>query len=78
MHLSLTTNVHPPPRAASEMLIIAFPRNADPHHFNLDPDTNLVFQFNADPDPDFHLNAGPKADPAPYLSDSTLQIFMSK
>jgi hypothetical protein len=69
MHLSRTTNVHappPPPRADSEILSIAFPRNADPHHFNLNPDMDLVFHFNADPDPAFHLNADPNPDPAPY------------
>ena len=32
-------------------------RDADQHHFNVDPDP--AFHFNADPDPAFHLNADP-------------------
>ncbi len=35
------------------------PGVADPHHFNAEPDPDLVFHFNTDPDPHFHLNADP-------------------
>ncbi len=42
-------------------------RNADPHHFNAEPDP--AFHFNADPDPAFHINP----DPDPYLSEANLR-----
>jgi hypothetical protein len=40
-------------------------RNADPHHFNADPDP--AFHCNAVPDPAFHFSANP--DPALHQSD---------
>jgi hypothetical protein len=45
----------------------------DPHNFNADPDP--AFHVNADPDPDpaFHFNADPDLDPVPHLSDGNLR-----
>ncbi len=46
-------------------------RVADPHHFNMDPDPDPSFIFNADPDPNFHFDPDPdltfhfNADPDP-------------
>ncbi len=42
-------------------------RDADPHHFNADPDPDPAFHFKTDLDPAYHFNADP--DPAPRQSD---------
>jgi len=45
-------------------------RDANPHHFNADPNSDPAFYFNADPGTDFHFNADP--DPSSRQSDANL------
>ncbi len=50
-------------------------RDANPHHFNADPNSDPAFFFNADPDPDFHFNAD--QDPAPRQCNANLRPLSS-
>jgi hypothetical protein len=86
MHLSRTTNIYRPPQPPPPLPVQLvkwrlqlFPGMQNRiTFFCLDSDTDLVFHFNAVPDPAFHLNADPNPDPAPYQSDSTVQVFKVK
>jgi hypothetical protein len=51
-------------------------RDANPHHFNADPNSFPAFYFNADPDPDFHFNAD--LDTAPRQSDANLRPLVCR